>query len=365
MAVMDTEGTLLQVNESFLRLAGDDGELRGRNIRDLELWKDLGDHPRLWAAMEGDRDAGHVDVLFRSHAGVLRSAQILLRHIEIDSRHWIVFLGRDVSEQKEAEAALHVSLESLIAINDHRKRLLAHLVDAREEERRQVSGEIDQDTIQAISSVSMSLGFLRRSLVDPDQILQVTRTETRVKTALSRLRNLAFDLRPPALETAGLAGAIREYLAVRAGEADVEWNLEDRSSRQPSVETQLVLYRIAQEALSNALTHAQANRVEVVFDEADGGFTLTVTDDGIGCDTETDAATSIQLGIACMNERAELAGGWCRLESSPGRGTTVACWVPPSDWTLFPEDHDQHDPGGKGIADVMGSIWTRAEEMVS
>jgi PAS domain S-box-containing protein len=364
-AVMDHHGTLLEVNESFLRLVGyERDELLGTRVQDLELWEDLGHHPELSDALAG-RDSAEAEILFRSRAGTLRSAQISLRNFEMESRRWIVFLGRDISEQKEAEAALHVSLESLISINDHRKRLLSHLVSAHEEERRQVSGEIDEDTMQAISSVAMNLSYLRRSLVDPDQVRQIARTEARVKTALSRLRNLAFDLRPPALETSGLADAIHEYLSLRVAEAGIEWSLENRASRRPPVETQLVLYRIAQEALSNVLKHAEATRVEVVVDERDGGFTLTVADDGIGCVAGSDENEPIRLGIACMNERAELAGGWCRLESTPGRGTIVECWVPSADWSLFPDDHGQDGPEGEGGADGLGSIWSRAEEMVS
>ncbi len=366
VAVMDHHGTLLEVNESFLRLVGyDRDELLGTRVQDLELWEDLGPHPDLSDALAGRDSAESVEILFRSRAGTLRSAQVSFRNFEIESRRWIVFLGRDISEQKEAEAALHVSLESLISINDHRKRLLSHLVSAHEEERRQVSGEIDEDTMQAISSVAMNLTYLRRSLVDPDQVRQIARTEARVKTALSRLRNLAFDLRPPALETSGLADAIREYLSLRVAEAGVEWNLENRASRRPPVETQLVLYRIAQEALSNVLKHAEATRVEVVLDERDSGFTLTVADDGIGCVAGPDESEPVHLGIACMNERAELAGGWCRLASTPGRGTIVECWVPSADWSLFPDDDGEDDPEGEGSADGLGSIWSRAEEMVS
>jgi PAS domain S-box-containing protein len=365
IAVLDRHGNVLEANESFVRLVGHErDELLGKRIQDLELWEDLGRHSELSGALAGGDAAESVEILFRSRAGTLHSAQISLRNIEIESQRWMVFLGRDISEQKEAEAALHVSLESLISINAHRKRLLAHLVSAHEEERRQISGEIDEDTLQAISSVAMNLTYLRRSLVDPDQVRQLAGTEARVKTALSRLRNLAFDLRPPALENSGLAEAIREYLSLRVAEAGVEWSLENRASRRPPVETQLVLYRIAQEALSNVLKHAEARTVEVLLDEQDSGFTLTVTDDGVGGAADGDETRATCLGIACMNERAELAGGWCRLESTPGRGTIVQCWVPSADWSLFPDDNED-DLDGDGVADGVGSIWTRAEEMVS
>jgi PAS domain S-box-containing protein len=362
IAFMDEHGRLLRTSDSFLRLIEcERTELDGMRIQDLDFWSDLGDQPDVSDAMAGGASVEGVETLFRSRSGALRSVQVSIRHIRGASHRWILFIGRDISEQKQAEAALHVSVESLLSINEQRKKLLAHLVSAYDEERQQVSGKIDDDTIRAISSVSMSLSLLRRSLADPDHLRQITRTEARVKTALSRLRNLAFDLRPPALTTTGLADAIGEFLATRVTMAGLEWTVENRMSRQPRPETQLALYRVAQEALANVLKHAQAGRVNVLLDERDGGFVLAVADDGVGFATTSQGDVPPHLGIACMNERAELAGGHCRLESLPGGGTSVECWIPWADWALNPKEEGQRDSAGKGTPDVLRSIWRRAE----
>jgi signal transduction histidine kinase len=91
----------------------------------------------------------------------------------------------------------------------------------------------------------------------------------------------------------------------------------------------VILFRMAQEALANVRKHAKASRVDVVLGEQDGGYLVRIADDGVGFST-TKAGESVRghLGLSSMRERAGMAGGWCRLHSLPGQGTTVELWVP-------------------------------------
>jgi len=91
----------------------------------------------------------------------------------------------------------------------------------------------------------------------------------------------------------------------------------------------LILYRIAQEALANVRKHANASRVHVRLTQQDGGYLVQVEDDGDGFDApEMLRSAPGHLGLSSMRERAEMAGGWCKVHGLPGNGTTVEFWVP-------------------------------------
>jgi signal transduction histidine kinase len=104
--------------------------------------------------------------------------------------------------------------------------------------------------------------------------------------------------------------------------------MHGRLSSEPPGEIRAILFRIAQEALANVRKHADASRVDIEVSERDGGIILHVRDDGRGFDPATERPVPGHLGMSAMPERAELAGGWCRVQSAPGEGTAVECWLP-------------------------------------
>jgi len=114
-------------------------------------------------------------------------------------------------------------------------------------------------------------------------------------------------------------------------EAGLHYRIRDLTERPPPPEVGMALYRIAREALVNVRKHAHAGKVDVLLAERDGGYFLRIRDDGRGFDAREPARVRRgHLGFQAMRERAELAGGWWRIDSAPGAGTVVECWVP---WT--------------------------------
>jgi DNA-binding CsgD family transcriptional regulator len=121
----------------------------------------------------------------------------------------------------------------------------------------------------------------------------------------------------------------------------------------------LLLYRIVQEALTNARLHAEASLIVVSLNHRGRGFDVVVQDDGIGFDVQAArASTDDHRGLASMAERAEVAGGWCRVESRPGR-TTVEVWMPervPEETPRVPNGgtpFDTEGAGAEGSVDLM------------
>jgi PAS domain S-box-containing protein len=209
-----------------------------------------------------------------------------------------------------------------------RRRLLAELVRVQEEERRRIANEIHDDPVQAMTAVEMRLESLRRRIGEGEERRTLEQLSASVSSAIARLRRLLVELRPPRLDREGLAPAIRSLLDRLRAETGIDADLEDRSIREIPPGTRTVVYRIAQEALTNVRKHADARSARVIVDERDGGILIRVRDDGRGFEPDRGAEEPGHLGLVSMRERAELAGGRFRVTSTLGAGTTVEAWVP-------------------------------------
>lgn len=269
----------------------------------------------------------HLEVLLRVRNHLARRA------LEMDlARH-----NDELEERVRARTReLRRNVDALRRITRQREFLVQRFVGAQEAERARVAAGIQDDTLQAMVAVGIRLELLDRRLTarlpitDADPLRgEIDALRATVSEALERLRRLSFDLRPASLDWAGLAPALRESVAHLAEGGGPAGAVEDRLSREPSPETRLLLFRIAQEALANVRVHARAQTVRVTLADADGGIRLTVTDDGRGFDPLlVPVAAGGPVGLAAMSERAALVGGWCRVDSAEGRGTTVTAWVP-------------------------------------
>lgn len=220
------------------------------------------------------------------------------------------------------------SLRQLEEVSQERRRLLAYLVQAQEAERRRIAGEIHDDSIQITTALAMRLGALA-ARSEGDVREAALRAEATAHQAIARLRGLMFELRPPALEREGLGAALLELRHRFRQDWSFDWLLEDHLEAEPPMDLRVVVFRIAQEALTNARKHSRAERVRVVLEPSGEGVRLQVVDDGIGFDVSSRAtAVAGHLGMVSMRERAEMAGGWFRVRSQPGDGTAVEAWLP-------------------------------------
>ena len=206
-----------------------------------------------------------------------------------------------------------------------RRRLLAHIVGAQEEERRRIALDVHDDYLQSLTAVRMQLERLAGGLEEPAKREAAEQLMSDVLATTERMRGLVFNLRPPALDWAGLASAIRIYLDETRERFGLAYELDNRLDDEPPAEVRLNLYRIAQEAITNVRKHAGAARVHVSLASRDNGVLVTVRDDGRGVQAAPGARS---FGLAGMRERAESAGGWWRIESGHGSGTTVEFWLP-------------------------------------
>lgn len=228
----------------------------------------------------------------------------------------------------ERTAALEESFQRVRRGDEIRRRLLSHLVRAQEEERQLIAGDIHDDSVQVMTAVSIRLQLLRDQLPEGFDDHNLVRLRETVEAAIARLRGLLFDLSPIALDDrGGLASAIAQ-LVERLRDDGVPVSFEDHMHGEPGIEARVVMFRIIQEAVNNARKHANANAIEVALENASGGFEAVVRDDGLGFDVEGHRPAPGHLGVPSMRERAEIAGGSLSIDSAPGSGTSVRCWLP-------------------------------------
>jgi len=227
----------------------------------------------------------------------------------------------------ERTTELSDSLRSLRLVEDARRKLVGKLVHAQEEERVRIAEDIHDDPVQKVVAASMRLQLIRKQVQDPDVRASLDKLLESIRASIFSLRHMIFELHPSVLEHEGLAPALREHMAKL--ESELEFELQDDFEEQPSGETRVLLFRIAQEALGNVHKHARAQRVEVHMSQDDGGFKVEIRDDGVGFTPPQRLSSAPgHLGLSSMRERAELAGGWCQVHSLPECGTTVEFWLP-------------------------------------
>ncbi len=200
--------------------------------------------------------------------------------------------------------------------------LSTRLVDAQENERRSISRELHDEVGQALGLLLLDAGRLSKQLASSDEKGQETvqRIKTLAERTLQEVRNMALLLRPSMLDDLGLVAAVEWYAREmsRRGETEVEVRSEN-VTEDLADEMKLCVYRVVQEALNNAQRHAHAKNVVVELTQADGAIRVKIADDGSGFD----AKRTRGMGLLGMEERVKRLGGKIKVESQPGKGTTI------------------------------------------
>lgn len=215
----------------------------------------------------------------------------------------------------------------------HKLQVLSQrLVEVQEAERRHIARELHDEIGQSLTAAEMNL---QAALQSPRASSLQRRLEDSVKAVervLEQVHDLSLNLRPSMLDDLGLEPALRWYTHRQADLTGMraEFRAEPLEERlDPLIETEC--FRVAQEALTNVVRHAQASVVQVELSRSNNHIHLCVRDDGVGFDVgalRTEAVQGASLGLLSMEERTSLAGGGLEFTSSPGAGTEVHAWFP-------------------------------------
>ena len=224
------------------------------------------------------------------------------------------------AEVERLSAAFRRLLER---IEGERRRSGRLVLRAQEEERKRVARDLHDEVNQALTAVLLRLEAACQD-APPGLAAELGQVKALTTRAMEELLGLARQLRPTALDDHGLLPALDGQVRRFATQTGIAARLSSRGD--PSLvgdEQRLVVYRVAQEALTNAARHADARTVMVELEASGTGVELRVRDDGRGFDPAA-AAAGEGLGLGGMAERARLAGGTLAVEAAPGRGTTIA-----------------------------------------
>ncbi|HEX8689198.1 MAG TPA: sensor histidine kinase [Solirubrobacterales bacterium] len=224
-----------------------------------------------------------------------------------------------VGETEEVERLELAFLRMMRRLEAERLRAGSAALRAQEQERARVARDLHDEVNQSLTGLLLRLEAVREE-APPELKSELDATKAVANQAMLELLSLARQLRPTALDDLGLAAAIAGQVEqIAAAGVAAALNAEgDFSGLDDDV--QLVVYRVAQEALSNATRHSEATRIDVALRRTASGVELEVADDGGGFAFEQ---SEQGLGIAGMRERALLVGGELTIESRPGQGTTV------------------------------------------
>lgn len=226
-----------------------------------------------------------------------------------------------------ADNDLKRTVERLQKVDAARQLLLRNVTSAVEKARKHFAGELHDDALQKLTAAELHLQRAQEpNGQDGDALKEAQSLLTETEESL---RRLLFEVRPPALELAGgflqtLRDRINLLRSLTGAEAETDIDVPE----ELSYEYRSMLYRQVTEALANVEKHAAATRVEVSLKTRDGGVQGRIADNGIGFVVADRERLPGHLGLLALEERALLAGGWNKVQSEPGRGTTVEFWMP-------------------------------------
>ncbi|MBI5651374.1 MAG: sensor histidine kinase [Chloroflexi bacterium] len=245
----------------------------------------------------------------------------------------IAQIQRDESNVPSGDPQLDRLVGIIETNRAHARRLSAQVLRAQEDERKRIARELHDDTSGSLARLLINVAMCENLLTEESAQVREKMYATRLlaEQTLENIRKLIFDLRPTMLDDLGLAAAVRWYAKTNLDAAGIEMQFGSaKLGRAPSpIET--ALYRIAQEAITNIIRHSRAHTAQITLARENSRIVLIVRDDGQGFDINAkhpNTGCDDCWGLFGMNERAQLLGGACAIESRVGAGTTVRVEIP-------------------------------------
>jgi len=323
VAIDGPDGRYLDANDAFYSMFGySKEELRRKKVLDIIHPDDRG------AFLKTDISllSGAIPGYTAERRYVRKDGSFVFVHVVTRAVHdsdgefrYRIAMIEDITERKLAE--------------ERTRRLARELLVVRENERQQVSSALHHDVGSLAVGISAHFDAIEEDLRCgniEEALKRVKRTRELFDESVGRLKGLATQLRPPELDVLGLPAALRQYFsqATECGDTRIHFR-ETLGQRRVTGDAASTLFRIAQEALTNAISHGHAKRVDVSLKALKKEVGLTVSDNGKGFDPpEGGARETSQIGLHTMKEMTALAGGVFEVDSAPGKGTTVRVSLP-------------------------------------
>ena len=249
-------------------------------------------------------------------------------------------LQREITRRRAGEVAIlkgkeqyrRLYLESQV-MQKKLRQLTHQIIMAQEEERKEISRELHDEVVQTLVGINVELSALGRGASSGLDKLKakIARTRRLVENSVNAVHRFARELRPAVLDDFGLIPALHAYSKSLAERKKIKIEMTACGGVEAlGAAKRTVLFRVAQEALTNIARHAHATQVRITVSEISGAIRMEIADNGKSFDVEKILATSSnkRLGLVGMKERVEMVGGILTIKSSPDVGTTVCAEIP-------------------------------------
>jgi two-component system sensor histidine kinase DegS len=249
-------------------------------------------------------------------------------------------LEREVARRRAAEASIRAGRERYRALflasqvmERKLRQLTRQIISAQEEERLEISRELHDEVVQTLVGINVALATLGQGAAVGlhDLHAKIARTRRLVENSVTAVHRFARELRPAVLDDLGLIPALHAYSKSFAARKKVKIQITAFGGVEAlDADRRTVLFRVAQEALTNVARHAQASQVRLSLTEIPGSVRMEISDNGrsFQVDRVLLARNHHRLGLVGMRERVEMVGGTLTIESAAGIGTTVRADVP-------------------------------------
>ena len=227
----------------------------------------------------------------------------------------------------ESHEDLRRSEMELLKTKEQLEQLNFHIINAREEERAAISMLIHDELGQALTALKIDISWAGKNLGNEVTPSKMEKMIGAINTIIRKVQRISAELHPKLLTDLGLADAIEWFCGEMKERTGLRFELALEEAEHNAFKTDLALFRILQEALTNVVRHAQATTVAVAIRHVDGGTRMTISDDGIGCE-EGILESSKSMGLFGMKERARQCNGTLTLEPNRPVGTKVTVFLP-------------------------------------
>ena len=342
-------------------------ELIGKELFEIGLLSDETASRRMFHKLKRNHEVRYENLPLETRDGCHQEVEVIANLYQEDGHAVIQCNIRDIAERKRAEmaqlrlAALSDSNLKLKKEIDRRKaveaslqhkeqlqgqllkqahmqqrhlRELSHqILHAQEEERKRISRELHDVIAQTLVGISVHVGALTGAIIDNPKTLasKIANMHRVVEESLDIVHRFARQLRPTMLDDLGLIPTLKTFMKSFMEDTGVRASLQASGGIEQATDAvRTVLYRVAQEALTNVARHAKASQAEVIIRCTDGAIQMAITDNGQGfsLDGKSCAKKHQRLGLIGMRERVEMIGGTFSVESAPGHPTTVRVDLP-------------------------------------
>jgi signal transduction histidine kinase len=290
--------------------------------------------------------AAAITPIEKTHRSARQATAHLKKFIETLSQRTVELaasnleLSLEIAQRKAVEVRLKKSerhysqlLKQSDRLQEELRRLSRDILSAQEDERKKISRELHDVIAQTLTGINVRLASLKKEAALNTKGLDrnIARTQKLVEHSVNIVHRFARDLRPTVLDDLGLIPALHMFLKSFQKQTGMRVSLSAFAAvEQLNGNKRTVLYRVAQEALTNVARHAQATRAEVKIQQMDGSVCMSIIDNGKGFPTESasNAKKGRRLGLLGMRERLDMIGGKFSINSAPGKGTTVFAQIP-------------------------------------